>query len=719
MRLHRNFLTKGVEAGLVLAFIFFALTAWLINPEFVQRQRSLQFDQFQRWHLPVERPSSVRIIDIDEASLKKYGQWPWPRTRLAELVESLHAAGAKVIVLDILLTEPDRTAPRAMAKMWQNEGVAAALAGLPDHDELFSRSMAGRGVVLGSSLSNSAPDASPADRSKLPYRIVNKGSVANPAKQLPVYSGGIWPLPIFLNNASGVGALNFFPDKDNVVRRVSLFLSLNEQIVPTLSAEALRVAQGARNYLLRSDESGLVEAKIGAITIPLDPQGDIWLDFGRAPAAVFIPAMHAMAGNLDVDALRGRIVLVGSSAAGLIDLRANSLGQLMPGVQAHAVALDQMLSGQSLQRPAWASGAEALALLGGALLVGLVALRAPLKWSVFWAVVVLAVIGAGAWHAFAHEHLLLDAANPALAVLMSFGLASSLHHFASEREQRWIRQAFSRYISPNRVAHLMANPDQLQLGGQRQECSFVFTDLANFTDMIESSDPAHMVAMINDYLESMLEIVFKHEGTLDRIMGDALVVMFSAPIAQLDYRQRALDCALDMHIFASAYADEYQAQGMAWGYTRIGVHCGEVIVGNFGGKTLFDYRALGDPINTAARLETVNKHLGTRVCISQAIVDGCPGLAARPVGRLMLKGKNQWISAYEPVAATQVEDCAPLTDYAEAMQLLQSGNALQAASALEKFEALATRYPHDPLVNLHVQRLRQGAMDDHIILSKK
>ena len=462
-----------------------------------------------------------------------------------------------------------------------------------------------------------------------------------------------------------------------------------------------------------------MEARIGALTIPLNTQGEVWLDFGRAPAAVFLSATQALEGTLADDALRDRIVLVGSSAAGLMDLRANSLGKLMPGVQAHAVALDQMLSGQSLRRPAWALTAEALGLLAGVLFVGLVALKTSLKWSVFCVVAVLAVLLVGAWQAFTREHLLLDAANPALAVLMSFGLASSLHHFASEREQRWIRQAFSRYISPNRVAHLMANPKQLQLGGQRQDCSFVFTDLANFTDMIEGRDPAQLVAMVNDYLESMLEIIFKHEGTLDRIMGDALVVMFSAPVVQLDYRQRALDCALDMHAFASDYADKFQAQGMAWGYTRIGVHCGEVIVGNFGGKTLFDYRALGDPINTAARLETVNKHLGTRVCISQAILDGCPGLAARPVGRLMLKGKNQWIRAYEPVAATQPHNCAPLSEYTEAVQLLQSGDVQQAALALEKLDALAARYPLDPLVVLHWKRLRQGALDDQIVLAEK
>ena len=718
MRLHRTQLTRAMEVAFVLVIACAMLAVWLIDPLAVQRQRLMQFDQFQRWQPPVDQLSAVRIIDINEATLKKYGQWPWPRTRLAELIENLHSAGAAAIVFDILLAEADRTTPRIMSQMWQNEAATAALKELPDHDEVFSRSLVGRGVILGSSLSNSAPLSDTVDKATMPYRVIGIGAT-DPAGWLRAYSGSIWPLPAFRHGASGIGAMNFAPDDDNVVRRVPLFMRLGQQIVPALSVEALRVAQGGRNHLLHSGGSGLADVRVGGITIPTNAKGEVWLDFSRAPAAVFLSAADVLAGIVPSGEVRGRIVLVGSSAAGLTDVRANPLGEFMPGVQAHAMALDQMLSGKHLQRPPWAAGVEALALLSGTLVVGLIALKASLKGSVFWTMAVLAFMTGGAWYAFIAQHLLLDAINPALAVALSFGLASGIRHFATEREHRWVRQAFSRYVSPNRVAHLMTNPEQLQLGGKRQECSFVFTDLANFTDMIEKSDPVQMVSMVNDYLESMLRIVFKHEGTLDRIMGDALVVMFSAPIVQADYRKRALDCALEMHAFASAYAVHFQAQGIAWGHTRIGVHCGEVIVGNFGGKTLFDYRALGDPVNTAARLEAVNKHLGTQVCISQAILDGCPGLAARTVGRLMLKGKSQWLQAYEPLAATNQGNCAPFSDYAEAMKLLQTGAAQQAELALARFAALAVRHPLDPLVLLHLKRLREGATDDRIVLLEK
>ena len=459
--------------------------------------------------------------------------------------------------------------------------------------------------------------------------------------------------------------------------------------------------------------------RIGAVTVPTNAQAEIWLHYPAHVTARTVSATQVLSNSEAPHWLDGQIVLVGSSAAGLMDLRFSPLGQLMPGVQLHAMALEQMLSSQHVQRPAWAAGAEGIVLVLGMLVLGLVSLGVSAWRSALLTAGVLIALFGGAWYAFVMQQLLFDVVNPAGAMLLAFVLASGVHHVVSERERAWVRQAFSRYVSPNRVAHLMAHPEQLRLSGQRQNCSFVFTDLAGFTRMMEASDPAEIVTQLNDYLEGMLLIVFKHEGTLERIIGDAVAVLFSAPVVQPDYRQRALDCALEMDAFAHAYACRLQTQGVVWGHSRIGVHCGEVIVGNFGGKTLFDYRALGDPINTAARLEGVNKYLGTRVCVSQAILDGCTGVPVRAVGRLLLKGKSQLLQAFEPLAATNLAACANPTEYAAAMRLMQPGEVPQPLLARDAFERLAARHPHDPLVALHLERLRQGATDDLIVLTDK
>ena len=717
-------MSKTVAMVWVLAITLGALVVWLMDPIPVQNLRLAQFDQFQRWHPSAPMPLKVRVVDIDEASLEAYGQWPWSRTRLAALVQRLHASGAAVIAFDILLAEPDRTSPKAMAALWQNPRASDLLKSLPDHDEVLARTLVGRAVVLGSSLSRSGasepPQAlKPGARVPPPYRIISSGDQA-PARWLHGFDTVVSPLPVLQASADGDGALNFVPDSDGVLRRVPVLLGMGDQMLPTLSAEALRIAQGARNYLLTSNAAGVQAVRIGRLTVPTTAQGEIWLHYARDPAHV-LSAVRILQDPLDATLLTGQIVLVGSSAAGLMDLRFNPLGQLMPGVQAHALALAQMLSGQYLQRPAWALSVEALALVLGSLVVGGVALTVPVGASVLVVLGVLSVLLGGAWWAFVVGHLLLDAANPVLAVVLSFGLASGIQHRVAERERRWVRHAFSRYVSPNRVAHLMAHPEQLKLGGQRQVCSFVFTDLTDFTRMVEGCDPADVVLMLNDYLEALLVIVFKHEGTLERFMGDAVAVLFSAPVVQPDHCQRALDCALEIDAFATAYAARLQARGVAWGSTRIGVHTGEVMVGNFGGKTLFDYRALGDPINTAARLESVNKLLGTRVCVSKEILDGCGGVPnpMRAVGRLVLLGKNLPLQAYEPLVSTDASACAAPADYAAAMRLLAPGEAHQPALALAAFRALAQRHPHDPLVALHWQRLRQGASDDLIVLAEK
>ncbi len=719
MRRALSAFTQATSLLLLAVVVITAIVLWVMDPVALSHLRLAQFDQFQRWQPRQTVNSVVRVVDVDEASLAAYGQWPWPRTRLVELVERLKEAGATAVAFDVLLAESDRTAPKAMANLWQNQSVNTLLKTMPDPDEALSHALQGAGVVLGSSLSYRTANeqggklAASQPPFPFPFRIV---SVGEPPKDLREFDNAVWPLPMLAVEASGLGAMNYGADADGVLRRVPLVFRLKEQWVPSLSAEALRVAKGARNYLVRSDATGVQEVRIGSLAVPTTAQGEIWLDFGQVLPHLLVPATQVLSGQLDKALLKDHIVVIGSTAAGLLDLRSSPLGVLMPGVQAHAMALSQMLTGQHLLRPAWARGAEGLALLLGALITGWVALKAPVRWSALFTLALLVALGTGAWLAFIQQRVLLDAINPALAVVLTFGLASGVRHRVTERQQRWLRQAFSRYVSPNRVAHLMAHPEQLILSGKRQQCSFVFTDLEGFTSMIEASDPAQIVGVINDYLDAMLAIVFKHEGTLDRFVGDALVVMFSAPVPQADYRQRALDCALEMHAFASRYAREQQARGLAWGSTRIGVHSGEVIVGNFGGKNLFDYRALGDAVNTAARLESVNKHLGTRVCVSQAILEGCTNACVRPVGRLLLKGKTEALQAFEPVDTLDATACAALADYGAAFKTMLSG---ATAAALAQFESLAMQHPQDPLVALHLKRLRQGESGDLIVLSEK
>lgn len=687
---------------------------FLLDPLPLQILRNTVFDQYQRWDPRPYQETPVRIIDIDDESLSRLGQWPWPRTRIAEIVSKLQSAGAAAIAFDVMFAEPDRTSPSAMLGVWHpSEDLRNALDTLPDHDAVFAKTLARGEVILGNALQR---EGKPPKHFARPYSFITLGG--SPLSYLSGFKGSVTSLPRLQDAAAGNGVVSFNPDADGIVRRVPLVFRLNDEVVPSLIAEALRVGQGERNYFIKTGQEkgeGIQEVRIGAVTIPTTAEGEIWVHYSKPVPERYIPVWKVLSGQIPNELISGHILLVGTSAQGLMDLRFNPLGRIMPGVEAHAQALEQTLVGDHLTRPGWAHGLEMLVILVGGLLVGFIGVSLGAVLSATATVAIFALTGWGGWYAFSQEGLLVDPVMPGMALLMTFILSSLYHHMSSERRQRWIKQAFARYVSPNLVAHLVEHPEQLELGGRRQECSFIFTDLAGFTSLMEKIDPVEAVALLNKYLDEMIAIAFSNDGTLDRIVGDAVAIMFSAPVNQPDHRQRALKTALEMHRFAKQFSDDANAKGIPFGQTRIGVHTGEVIVGNFGGTTIFDYRALGDPINTAARLESVNKHLGTLVCISEATLSGQPYLPVRSVGRLVLKGKTQALMVYQPIIAAEGETASRDDAYEAAFALLRDEN----PEALQAFESLAAERPDDPLVALHLKRLRTGQTGDRIVMESK
>jgi adenylate cyclase len=692
-----------------------------------QALRNNLFDQYQRWHPRDYAEAPVLIVDIDEESLARLGQWPWPRSRIAELVDKLSQSGVAAIGFDVMFAEPDRTSPKAAADLWHLSGkLRSDLSALPDHDQVLAQSLRQADAVLGFALEPRATGAAARATARMPLKKANFVNLGEPQTQwLHSFSGAVASLAPLEAAAKGNGALTFIPDSDGVVRRVPLVLQLAGQPIATLTSETLRVAQSTplvtlrsaghlNHFLAEKDNGGLGEIRIGEITIPTTANGEMWVHYTRHRPERSMPAWKIFAGEIPPAELEGQIMLVGSSAQGLMDLRFSPFG-LIAGVEAHAQALEQILTGQFLERPSWARGAEMTLLIIAGLGVGLLALRArALLAAGVCALLVAATLGGG-WYAFVEHGLLLDAALPSIGIVLTFVICSLAHHLSSEREQRWIKEAFSRYVSPNRVEHLVDNPEAMALGGRRQECSFIFTDLAGFTSLMEKIDPGEAVALLNDYLDEMIAIAFKHEGTLDRIVGDAVAIMFSAPVSQPDHRARAFACALEMDVFASQFSKVQQEKGIAFGKTRIGIHAGEVIVGNFGGKNIFDYRALGDPINTAARLESVNKHLGTRMCVSENIMQDCPEAKVRPVGRLVLKGKSVPLGVFEPISPDLEKAQAPLAEYTAAYAAMHA----ESADAAARFAQLKADYPDDPLVHLHHLRLQAGEQGDLIVMADK
>ena len=272
----------------------------------------------------------------------------------------------------------------------------------------------------------------------------------------------------------------------------------------------------------------------------------------------------------------------------------------------------------------------------------------------------------------------------------------------------------SRYFSPNLVTELAENPDFMKLGGERRELSFLFTDLADFTPLVETLEPAAIVPLLNDYLDHMTRIVFQHGGTVNKIVGDAVHAFFGAPLDQPDHAERAVTCAMVMDAFAQAFRDAQNAAGIPLGVTRIGVHSGPAMVGNFGGEFFFEYTAHGNAINTVARLESANKYLGTRICVSAHVIEQVQQFKGRPIGTIVLKGMTEAIKAYEPLTAEQADTPAARA-YQKAFAQLEAGN----PAAKQAFASVVAQYGEDPLAIFHLKRLLAGEQSTRIVLTDK
>lgn len=713
-----DFLVRWLLPAAVVGVL---LAIQLLDPPFRARIRENTFDQLQSLApLPYNDALPVRVIAIDDASLASVGQWPWSRTVLAGMVDRLTAMGARVVALDIVMAEADRTSPEQIAlQLAGRRALGDLLRGLPVHDQILAKSMARAKVVLGFPIEMAA-SASPLPSVKA--RFLAFGGDAE--TWLPPYGGGVSSLPSLVEAAAGSGAISLMPGSDGVLRAMPLLYRVRDTLYPAFGLEALRLFGGLDNLSLQVAPAGVTRhgqvpgiqgVGIGsAAFLPTTPDGRIWVHFRPLAAARYISARDLLAGTVDARQVKDHIVFVGATAKGLGDTVYSPLGELIPGIEGHVQLVEQLMSGEYLLRPAWENDLFAVLVIGMWFLLSYLLSRCRPIWSVLLGALVVAGLCTLSGGLFVAQHLLFDPLYPALAVMVLFVVIVVPHYIRTEYEQRWIRNAFARYVSPNRVKYLQANPQHLELGSSYRECSFVMTDLEGFTALLEKYPPGMISDLLNDYLDNLIRIVFRHEGTIDRIVGDAVNAMFSAPVAQPDHAARALACALEMDAFAQEFSLRQQRQGIPFGRTRIGVNTGTVLIGNFGGQAMLDYRALGDAINVAARLERINAQLGTRICVSGTTVAQCADFVGRPAGRLVLKGKTEAVATFEPLTAAEAIS-AHTADYLAAYALMDE----EGPEALAAFTELSEKYLDDHLVSYHMKRLAAGETGSRVVLKNK
>jgi adenylate cyclase len=652
-----------------LAIVAGATLLRIADPPALESLRLSFYDELQRLQPRPWTDSGVRIVDIDDESLARIGQWPWPRTVVAALTEKLAERGAAAIAFDIVFAEPDRTSPRAVLPLWaeaaERPDLLALARDLPDHDRVFAEILAATPSVLGIAPTDVATR-------EIPRKWALAYGGPDPRPYLPAYAGAIANLPELERTAKGIGNFGTGVERDGVVRRVPLFVRIkndrtdsdaSREVYPSLVAEILRVAQDASTYRLTSvgasgeigfgEETGLVSARIGQFLVPLDSKGRVWLyDTGPQPARV-VPAWRVLAGDLPGDALDGTLAILGTSAAGLKDLRATPLNQVAAGVEIHAQIAEQIIEGKFLSRPDWSEGAEILALIFVCLTIA--ALLALRRAKLGAAVLVLALgmwIG-GAYWAFTAHGLLLDPVYGAITAMLLYMTQTLIAFLSSENERRQVRGAFGRYLSPVLVERLARDPSKLALGGEMRPVTLMFMDIRGFTPISEQFDAHGLTSFLNRFLTEMTDAVLATGGTVDKYMGDAIMAFWNAPLDVPDHATRACASALEMQrraeAFDKAWAAERSAANLKPIPVKIGIGLNTDIccVGNMGAQQRFDYSAIGDGVNLASRLESQSKPYGVKILVSEATRDAAgPDYRFVELDLLQVKGKTKPVKVF-------------------------------------------------------------------------
>ncbi|MBY0567173.1 MAG: adenylate/guanylate cyclase domain-containing protein [Hyphomonadaceae bacterium] len=638
----------------VVAFAVVATITFYARPSVLASLRGLAFDSYQR-AAPASAPadSPIRVVQIDEASLARYGQWPWPRTTMAELTQTLGEANAAAIVFDILFAEPDRTSPEqvvAAAPPQRRPQLERALRTLPSHDAVFAEALGRHPSVLATSLHEDATAVA------FPMRAGWASAGDEPGQFLPNYAGLATNLPALSDAAAGAGFINWLPDGDQVMRRVPLLLRYNGEITPSISLEALRVAFGASTYVVRASNAngtqafgartGLDSIRVGPITIPTDAGGQVWLRFRPYNASEAIPAWKILSGEIGAEELEGTIVLIGASAPGLMDLRATPLDASIPGVEVHRQLLEQIVSGSFLTRPDYAGGIELVVAIAAIFLLAYFGPRVrPTTNAAIGAVLVGLLWGAG-FLLFAQAGYLFDPIYPTLAALVFSAASTTYFYQRTEHQRASIRQAFSQYVAPDVVRQLTAHPERLKLGGEVRELTVLVCDIRNFSSIAERMNAEELTAFINSFLTPLSDIIIDTGGTIDKYMGDAILAFWNAPLDQSDHARRALQAAREivqrMDELNRGWKAEADAAGRTFEDVRIGIglNTGACCVGNLGSERRFDYSAIGDAVNIASRLESLSKLWGLSLMISEDTMNHASDTQLIEVALVRLKGRS-------------------------------------------------------------------------------
>jgi len=593
--------------GLVLLAAFFLLRIW--SPHWLEEMRLRSFDFYQKISPREYSEAPVVIVDIDENSLSTYGQWPWPRTLLADLLTRLYEWQVAAVAFDVVFAEPDRASPDEAVKYFRSldEGTRELLSHLPSNDETFAKAISQGRVVLGQSGTGATKTRS---EGQFPETgVATMGP--DPSRYLIGFPHLLRNLPVLEEAAAGRGLFSIQPEQDGIVRRVPIVMKADDKIMPALTLDLLRVGTGASTILVRTDEAGVSSVAVPGLELPTDRNGRVWVHYTRHNPARYVSAKDILEGKAAPERFAGKLALVGTSAIGLLDVKTTPVSAAMPGVEVHAQLLEAAMTDSLLGAPSYALGVEMSTALVGGVALSLLAPIASVLTLFATAVLMTGAVIAGSWIAYSQHQVLLDATFPALALVSVYMSVVVIGYFREQLDRRRIRLAFGQYLSPTLVERLAKSSKGLVLGGEDRIMTVLFSDVRGFTTISESykDNPQGLTALMNRFLTPVTNAIIARNGTIDKYMGDAVMAFWNAPLDDTAQESDACNAALDMLAQVDALNREREREASEANVPfvpilmGIGVNTGRCTVGNMGSDLRFQYTVMGDTVNVASRLE--------------------------------------------------------------------------------------------------------------------
>ena len=640
----------GIARAVCILLLFALVPLRIADPLPIEELRLRTFDLFQVLRPREQKVRPVVIVDIDEASLREIGQWPWPRTVIADLITRLRAAGAVAVGFDVIFAEPDRMSPAVAAGSFRglDAETREKLAALPSNDAVLAEAIKRvGGIIVGETgAAQAAPRAEGENAPQTGFAIVGP----NPRPFLVTFPGLLRNIPPIEQAAAGRGMFSIDPEPDGIVRRVPVVMEAQGQLAPALTMEMLRVVSRAGAILIRADQAGVKTVAVPGLEVPTDGRGRFWVYFNKRDPARSVSATDVLNGRVAPDRLRGRLVLIGTSATGLLDIKTTPVQPDMPGVEVHAQILENILTKSLLASPGYAIGAEIIAAVVFGLAIIVAAPMLPAAIVVALGAALIAGLIGISWYFFVEHHLLIDFTYPLISCWLIYLVLTFVNYFREQQQRQQIRSAFGFYLSPPLVEQLARSPEKLVLGGEERRMTILFSDVRGFTTISEhyKDDPQGLTQLMNRFLTPLTNAIIERKGTIDKYIGDAIMAFWNAPVDDDEHEANACDAALEMlaraEVLNGELKREAEASGGVYMPLRIGIglNSGPCVVGNMGSDFRFNYSVLGDTVNLASRLESRTKDYRLSLVIGSRTADRAKEkFATMEIDLIQVKGKKQ------------------------------------------------------------------------------